>query len=98
SGGSVRGLMRHLAELTSKIPADAKIIPGHGPLATLADLKDYHQIISDSVKIVEDGMKAGKSLDQLKADGLPERFAKAGSGFIKTPAWIETVYRDLSKK
>ena len=43
-------------------------------------------------------MKAGKTLEGLKADGLPERFAKAGAGFIKTPAWIETVYRDLSKK
>ena len=98
SGGSVRGLIGHIADLLVKIPADAKLIPGHGPVATLADLKDYHQTMTDSVKIVEDGMKAGKSLEQLKADGLPERFAKAGSGFIKTPAWIETVYRDLSKK
>ena len=98
SGGSVRGLMANIAALIREIPADAKIIPGHGPVATLNDLKEFHSLITDSVKIVEDGMKAGKTLEGLKADGLPERFAKAGSGFIKTPAWIETIYRDVSKK
>ena len=98
SGGSVRGLMTNIAALIKEIPADAKVIPGHGPVATLNDLKEYHSLITDSVKIVEDGMKAGKTLEGLKADGLPERFAKAGAGFIKTPAWIETIYRDLSKK
>ena len=98
SGGSVRGLMTNIAALIREIPEDAKIIPGHGPVATLNDLKEYHSLITDSVKIVEDGMKAGKTLEGLKADGLPERFAKAGEGFIKTPAWIETIYRDLSKK
>ena len=35
--------------------------------------------------LVRQGMAAGKTLDQLKAEGFPEKYTEAGSGFIKTP-------------
>jgi hypothetical protein len=43
-------------------------------------------------------MKAGKSLEEIQKAGLPERFKEAGSGFIKTDAWIATVHRSYSMK
>jgi glyoxylase-like metal-dependent hydrolase (beta-lactamase superfamily II) len=48
SGGSVQGLINNVGELIRQIPADAKIIPGHGPLSTLVDLKAYHQTLIDT--------------------------------------------------
>ncbi len=98
SNGSVQGLINNIAQLVSQIPADAKLIPGHGPVSTHADLKAYHQILIETSKIVQDAMKAGKSLDEIKKTGLPEKFKDAGSGFIKTAAWIETIYKSYSKK
>lgn len=98
SGGSVQGLTDNLASLIRTIPADAKLIPGHGPLATIDDLKSYHQTIIETAKIVQDAMKAGKSLDEIKKAGLPEKYREAGSGFIKTDMWIETIHRSYSKK
>lgn len=53
---------------------------------------------SDTSKIVQDAMKAGKSLDEIKKAGLPEKFKEAGSGFIKTDFWIDKVYRSYSTK
>jgi cyclase len=98
SGGSVQGLINNVASLISQIPADAKLIPGHGPISTLDDLKAYHQTLVESSQIIQDAMKAGKSLDEIKKAGLPEKFKAAGSGFIKTEMWIETVYRSYSRK
>ena len=98
SGGSVQGLINNVASLIEKVPADAKLIPGHGPVSTHADLKNYHAALVESSKIVTDAMKAGRSLDEIKKAGLPEKFKEAGSGFIKTDAWIETVYRSYSQK
>lgn len=98
SGGSVEGLANNIASLIKTLPADAKLIPGHGPLATIDDLKTYHQLIVDSSKIVTDAMKKKKTLDEIKKAGLPEKFKSAGSGFIKTDMWIEIVYRSYSKK
>ena len=98
SGGSVQGLINNISSLIGKIPADAKLIPGHGPLSTLDDLKAYHATLVESSKIVTDAMKAGKSLEEIQKTGLPEKFKEAGSGFIKTDAWIATVHRSYSMK
>jgi cyclase len=98
SGGSVQGLINNIASLIKTIPADAKLIPGHGPLATLDDLKSYHQTLVETANIVQKAMKAGKSLDEIKKAGLPEKFKEAGSGFIKTDLWLETLHRSYSKK
>jgi glyoxylase-like metal-dependent hydrolase (beta-lactamase superfamily II) len=98
SGGSVQGLLTNVASLIKTIPADAKLIPGHGPLATLDDLKSYHSMLTESVKIIQDSMTKGRSLEDIKKAGLPEKFKDYGSGFIKTDFWIDTVHRSYSKK
>ncbi|MCO6511994.1 MAG: MBL fold metallo-hydrolase [Aridibacter famidurans] len=98
SGGSVEGLVRNIGSLIQMIPADAKIIPGHGPVSTLDDLKDYHQMLIETTLIVRKQMAEGKTLDQIKAAGFGDRFKEAGSGFINTNAWIETIYRSYSPK
>lgn len=98
SGGSVQGLINNINSLIGQIPADARLIPGHGPISTHDDLKAYHQMLVESSQIVQDAMKAGKPLDEIKKAGLPEKFKTAGSGFIKADQWIDTVYRSYSKK
>ncbi|CAN5454429.1 N/A [soil metagenome] len=98
SGGSVQGMINNVAAVLAKIPADAKLIPGHGPLATVDDLKNYHRTLTETAKIVQDAMKKKKTLDEIKKAGLPEKYKEYGSGFIKTDAWIETVYKSYSKK
>ena len=98
SGGSVQGMINNVATLINQIPADAKLIPGHGPLATLNDLKAYHQALVETSAIVQAAMKKGMSVDAIKKAGLPEKYKQWGSGFVKTDFWIETVYRSYSKK
>lgn len=98
SGGSVQGLINNVAALIKQIPADAKLIPGHGPLATLNDLKAYHQTLIETSNIIQAEMKKGKSLDEIKKAGLPEKYKTWGSGFIKTDFWIEILHRSYSKK
>lgn len=98
SGGSVQGLLLTLDSLIKTLPADAKLIPGHGPLASLNDLKAYRDIIAESSKIITDAMKAGKSAADIKKDGLPEKFKAAGSGFIKTDSWVDIVMRSYGTK
>ena len=98
SGGSVQGMINNVAKLLTQIPADAKLIPGHGPLSTVEDLKTYHKTLVETAKIVQDAMKKKKTLEEIKKAGLPDKYKDYGSGFIKTDAWIETVYKSYSKK
>jgi cyclase len=98
SGGSVDGLVKNIGELIGKIPADAKLIPGHGPISTLDDLKSYHRMLQQTTEIVRGKIAAGKTLDQIKTEGLPAEWAPWGAGFIKTDRWVETIYKSLTAK
>jgi len=98
SGGSVEGLVKNIGELITRIPADAKLIPGHGPISTLDDLKSYHRMLQQTTEIVRGKISAGKTLDQIKSEGLPAEWAPWGAGFIKTDRWVETIYKSLTAK
>jgi glyoxylase-like metal-dependent hydrolase (beta-lactamase superfamily II) len=98
SGGSVAGYARNVGEVLKKIPADAKIIPGHGPLATVDDLKTFHAMLTETTGIVQKAIDAGKTLEQVKADGLPEKWKDWGTGFINTSRWLEMTYNSLKQK
>ncbi len=98
SGGSVEGLVKNIGELVNKIPADAKLIPGHGPISTLDDLKSYHRMLQQTTEIVRGKIAAGKTLDQIKTEGLPDEWKTWGTGFIKTDRWVETIYKSLTAK
>jgi glyoxylase-like metal-dependent hydrolase (beta-lactamase superfamily II) len=98
SGGSVQGMTAGVAKVLAQIPADAKVIPGHGPLSTVEDLKTYHRMLVETTAIVQKEIKAKKTLAQIQAAGLPEQWKEWGSGFIKTNMWIETIYNSLTRK
>jgi hypothetical protein len=42
-------------------------------------------------------MKEGKTLDAIKAAGVPEKLAPWKTGFLKASQWLELVYRSLEK-
>jgi glyoxylase-like metal-dependent hydrolase (beta-lactamase superfamily II) len=98
SGGTVEGLIKNIGELIEKIPAGAKLIPGHGPISTLDDLKSYHRMLQQTTEIVRQKIAAGKTVDQIKTEGLPAEWAPWGAGFIKTDRWVETIYKSLTAK
>lgn len=95
SGGSVEGLTRNIAELIKTIPADAKLIPGHGQLSNINDLKTYHQMLVETVSSVREKMKT-KSLEEIKREGLPDKYKSWSWEFIPTDRWIETIYNEYS--
>ena len=92
SGGDVDGYIATQQAALAKMTPDTKIIPGHGPLATVEMLRDYNRMLVDSVALVRKGMAEGKTLEQLRAEGLPEKWAAFGKGWITPARWIETIY------
>jgi glyoxylase-like metal-dependent hydrolase (beta-lactamase superfamily II) len=98
SGGDVLGMTKNVGDIIARLPADVKLIPGHGPLSNLDDLKSYHRMLLTTTDIVRRQIGAGKTLEQIKAAGLPDEWKAWGSGFIKTDRWIETVHRSLTNQ
>ena len=94
NGGSVDGYSECVQTVLSHAPADARIIPGHGALGTVDDLKQFHAMLLETVAIVRQARAAGKSVDDIQKTGLPDRYKDWGSGIITTDRWIETIYQD----
>jgi len=96
AGGDVEGYMSNLEKVIPGIPAGAKIIPGHGPLSTLDDLKAFHRAMRETTGYIRGQMDSGKSLEQIQAAGLPSEWEEWGSGFISEERWISIVYNSYS--
>lgn len=97
-GGDVETLTQHIATLINQLSADTKIIPGHGPVATLDDLKTYHRMLVETTASVRTRRDAGMSLDQIRAEGLDPQWASWEWAFVPTPRWIETIYWSLEAR
>jgi cyclase len=97
-GGSVEGMITALEEIIPKLPADVKVIPGHGEISSLDDVRTYVGMLKDTRAVVQDGIKQGKSLDQLKQEKVLAKWEKYKNDFISSDAFIETLYNDLTGK
>lgn len=89
--------MKNVETALALVKPDTKIIPGHGALATVDDLKKFHEMLTESVALVKKAIADGKSLDDLKAAGVPERWKGYGSGFINAGRWLEIAYNSLKQ-
>ncbi len=103
NGGSVKGLIatieRVLAMDPGPAPGEARIIPGHGPLATRADLVAYLEMLRGTSAAVEAAIKKGRTLDQMKQEKVLAAWEeKWGKGFLKTDDFIEVLYNALARK
>ena len=88
-GGNVDGFLANIRTVLGWLPADAKVIPGHGTLANVADLTRAADVIRDSQAAVREAV-ANDALDALKRDGFG-RWSDWGSGFISESRWIDIV-------
>jgi len=95
SGGTVQGYLIALKTIHDDLPKDWKVIPGHGPLASRADIKALHDMIVATGKIVAARKAEGMSMKKCVEEGLPKKWDSWSWQFISTDAWIETLYQRL---
>jgi cyclase len=95
SGGNVRGFVAAADKALALANDQTKIIPGHGAMATKADLQNHRDMIATVIAKVEAGVKAGKTLEQIKASRPADGFGVKADGFITADAFVETVYNQV---
>lgn len=98
SGGSVQGMIAGDEKVLAEVPDDVKIIPGHGPLGTKDDLRKFVQMLKETSAAVQEGIKQGKTLAQLKQEKVLAKWDSFGQSFIKTDVFTEILYDSLTKK
>ena len=97
NGGSVDGYIAAQQQLLSLADESTVIIPGHGAVATRADLQANLDVLIDSQKRVRALVDAGKSIDEILAENpLAVHHDTYNWGFITTEVMTRTLHRDLT--
>ena len=95
SGGNAVNFLASVEKALLLTNPQTKIIPGHGKMATQADLIAWRDMLKSVVGTVQAGVKAKKSLAQIQAMNPAAKWEVA-NGFIKGDAFVEAVYKSVT--
>lgn len=94
SGGNVRGFLDAAEKVLAMTNAQTRYIPGHGPMASRADLESHRDMLKSVIASVQAGIDSRKSLAAIQAE-KPAAKWEVATGFIKGDAFVEAVYKSL---
>jgi len=94
-GGNVDGMIAALDRGLSMSNANTKIIPGHGPLSTAADMKASRDMLADVQARVKAKIDEGASLDEIISAKVLSDYSELAS-FINEENMIRIAYRSLT--
>lgn len=97
SGGSVQGYINNLEKALAWIEDDTQVIPGHGALATKADLMAFYTMVKDSSTDIRVMKSQRMTVEEIVATGLDSKYESWGAGFINEQRWIETVFNSYPR-
>ena len=99
SGGSIDGIIAAADKGLTLSDAGTKIIPGHGPLGSKAELQTYRDVLAGVRDRVKALVAQGKTLEQVTAAKPTAQWdATWGKGFMKPDMFVSFVYRSLTEK
>jgi cyclase len=98
SGGTIDGVVAAADRALALAGDRTRVIPGHGPLATKADLRAYRDMLATVSQRIKQMLRDGKKLEEVTASGVTADFdEKWGKGFIKASKFAEMVAMNLIK-
>jgi len=96
AGGSIDGMIQAIDRVLAMANPQTRIIPGHGPLSTPADLGEYRKMLATSRDRVQALIREGKSREEILADrptsDLDDRWGRGGLG---PDQWVCIVHDSL---
>lgn len=97
SGGDMQSLERNLAALLPQLPADVKIVSGHGRVLTRDEFAAYHRIMARTLEVVRQRIAAEKNLEQIVAEGLPAELNGLGDWELASESWLRVAHESLTR-
>ena len=95
-GGSIDGMIAGVEGAIQKLPEDVKIIPGHGPISSLGDVRAYVKMLKETRATVQDALDKKMTLAEMKAKKILDPWKKYSGDFISEDVFLETVYNSLT--
>jgi cyclase len=99
SGGTIDGMVAGCDAGLALAGDSTKIIPGHGPLGTKAELQAYRDMLAAVSARVKKLLAEGRKPDEIGQAGVTAEFdAKYGRGFLKPADFAQMVAVNILKR
>jgi len=98
NGGTILGLIEALEFVLPQIPADAKIVPGHGTVSSRADVARGLEVLKGMKAVVESAIREGKTLQQLIEEKPFEKWESSKVPGVPMHVYVRQFYRELTAK
>lgn len=97
SGGSMDGMIHSLDQILAQTDDQAKIVPGHGPVANRSDLQNYRDMLAQVRQRIKVLVGAGKTMDEAVAAAPTKDFdAQWGQGYVSPDVFVRMVFTSLT--
>jgi cyclase len=96
SGGSVQGMAAAMEKVSTELPADVKVIPGHGDISNLDDVRVFVKMLKETSGAVQKAIDEHKTVEQMKQEKILEPWKKWSGESIDSDKFIETLYNSLT--
>jgi cyclase len=98
-GGTLEGMLAGLNRMVTLSTRETKLVPGHGPVATRAELIAYRDMSVDIRNQVQALVNKGMTLEQVKAAKPTAKYEPPyGGANGNTDNALGDIYGDLTKK
>jgi len=78
------------------LPPDVKVIPGHGAISNLDDVRAFVKMLKETSAVVQKAINRRQTLQQMKQAKILAPWEKFSGNFINSDAFIETLYNSLT--
>lgn len=95
-GGSIQGMIAACDKALAEFPPDTKVIPGHGALATMDDLRTYDQMLKDTTAAVQKALDDHETPAQMKDENILAPWQKLSGNFVNSDAFLDEIYNSLT--
>lgn len=96
SGGSIDGMISGVESAIAQLPPDVKIIPGHGGVSNLDDVRAYVKMLKETRSAVQQALDQKMTLAQMKEKKILDPWKKYSGEFINEDAFLETLYNSMT--
>lgn len=95
SGGNALSIRTNVRKLIDLVDDETVVIPGHGPLSDRAELQILHEMLDETIEMVNRKRSQGISRDEVVAQGVSERYQAWGYGYTSAEDWLAMVWDSI---
>lgn len=101
-GAEMENYFYSIKYMLNEFPDDIKITPGHGTFHpkeikyyTKEEYRNWYNTMKESIEIVKSKINAGKTLEEIQKESLPEKFKHFDikPRFVSTEKWILAIFQ-----